>query len=514
MHYLSRFSCCLALLLLFNISISQAQECGEAPWVSLDAMGKLSYRTLERGDRIMDFSYAGYGGGGVALPEVPVQVRLQPLPGDNTAAIQAALDQVAALPLVNGFRGAVLLAPGAYVCSEPLVIRAGGVVLRGSGSGENGSILQLSGKPHMGVTVRGESITRTAGPGTVISSSYVPAGSLSFTVTDATGFNPGDTIRITRPVTPEWVRFMGMDSLVRDGKKQTWITGDITTERVITTISGHSITLDVPLPDAYDAAYTKPGGVTVNKITTAGTIRQCGIEQLRIVSPGQSGTINERHHQAFSMSGVTDAWARDISIYNTVNSINVTGKRITLQAVSIFHELSTIGAAKPADLNGSGTQLLFDRCSITGDNVFFLATGAKVTGPIVLLHCTFNGKGWIQPHQRWATGLLADNCTVPDGGIDFMNRGEMGSGHGWAIGWAVAWNCQARSFLNQRPPGAANWVIGSTGEKQQRPMPFEQGPLVPEGIYSSHGKPVQPQSLYLSQLAERLGQAALKHIGY
>ncbi|MCH5687720.1 hypothetical protein LWM68_27710 [Niabella sp. W65] len=69
----------------------------------------------------------------------------------------------------------------------------------------------------------------------------------------------------------------------------------------------------------------------------------------------------------------------------------------------------------------------------------------------MLLNCTFSGNGWIQPHQRWATGLLIDGCKVPDGGIDFMNRGEMGSGHGWSVGWAVAWNCVAKSYLNQQP---------------------------------------------------------------
>lgn len=95
-----------------------------------------------------------------------------------------------------------------------------------------------------------------------------------------------------------------------------------------------------------------------------------------------------------------------------------------------------------------------------------------------------------------------------------MNRGSMGSGHGWAIGWAVAWNSTAKSFLNQLPPGTANWVIGSTGEKQKRAIPFKQDPDLPEGIYDSHGSLVAPASLYLAQLKERLGKAALKNIGY
>jgi len=86
-----------------------------------------------------------------------------------------------------------------------------------------------------------------------------------------------------------------------------------------------------------------------------------------------------------------------------------------------------------------------------------------------------------------------------------MNRGAMGSGHGWAIGWAVAWNCKAKSYLNQQPPGAFNWVIGSTGEKQKRARPFDSLPFLPEGIYDAYSSPVYPQSLYEAQLRERLG---------
>ena len=93
-----------------------------------------------------------------------------------------------------------------------------------------------------------------------------------------------------------------------------------------------------------------------------------------------------------------------------------------------------------------------------------------------------------------------------------MNRGEMGSGHGWTIGWSVAWNCTAKSFIIQEPPGAANWAIGCRGERETKPMPFGNGPLMPEGIYDSHGVPVSPASLYEEQLAERLGRETRKHV--
>jgi hypothetical protein len=426
------------------------------------------------------------------------------------------------MKLVNGFRGAVLLKPGVYDCEKTISINASGVVLRGSGSGEKGTVLNLTGKAHAAVTARGDVKSITIGEATTIADRYVPSGTNSFTVANASVLKIGDTIRITRPINDTWIEFMGMHQLVRSGKKQTWISGDITTERIISKIEKNKITVDVPLNDSYDSKYISPA-VTVQKITTTGLLTQIGIEDFRILAAPQSVTINEGHHRAFTMSGLSDGWARNIEVFNTVNSISVTGRRITVDNVSIFHTLPTIGAAKPADLNGSGQQILFNRCTIQGDNLFFFGTGAKVTGPVVVLNCTFRGNGWIQPHQRWATGLLIDGCNVPDGGIDFMNRGVMGSGHGWTIGWAVAWNCNAKSYLNQMPPGSANWVIGSKGMQQKRAIPgsndsgsiaYSSKVMLPEGIYDSHDVAVAPASLYLAQLQDRLGKQALINIGY
>jgi len=500
-----------------------SQSLTKSQWAFSDAKGKLVYKTTAAGDKIMDFSHAGYMGGGVSIPLVPVKITLSPSAGDNTDAIQKAIDEVSNMKMINGFRGAVLLTPGSYDCERTLKINASGVVLRGSGSGSDGSILNLTGKPHNCVEVRGAVSSKLIGDSTIIADSYVPAGTYTFNVANASIFSVGDTIRITRRITDEWIQFMGMDRLVRSGKKQTWVSGDITTERVIRKVEKNKITIDVPLNDSYDSKYTGSPGVSVRKIMISGMLRQIGIEDLRINAPPQSVTISEGHHRAFTMSGLSDGWARNFEIFNTVNSVSVTGTRITVDNISIIHEVPTLGAAKPADLNGSGYQILFNRCYIKGDNLFFFGTGAKVTGPVVVLNCVFKGNGWIQPHQRWATGLLIDGCEVPDGGIDFMNRGVMGSGHGWAIGWAVAWNCKAKSFLNQMPPGSANWVIGSYGDQQRKAIPasndsgsivYDKLSVLPEGIYDSHNNNVTPSSLYLAQLQERLGKQAVLNMGY
>src|SRR5262245_28704664 len=71
------------------------------------ADGRLVYAADARGNRIPDFSHAGYAGG-AAIPDVPVRVVVPPAAGDNGPRIQAAIDFVSHLsPDANGFRGAV-----------------------------------------------------------------------------------------------------------------------------------------------------------------------------------------------------------------------------------------------------------------------------------------------------------------------------------------------------------------------------------------------------------------------
>src|SRR5690606_3390809 len=96
---------------------ASSSEKGRSKWVYRGSDGKLVYETTSRGDRIMDFSHAGYMGGRAALPAVPLKRVIQPSGmQDDTELIQTALNELAAMPLENGFRGAVQLAPGVFTC--------------------------------------------------------------------------------------------------------------------------------------------------------------------------------------------------------------------------------------------------------------------------------------------------------------------------------------------------------------------------------------------------------------
>ena len=139
------------MCLLCSVFTMAQQQIIKSKWVYTDGTGKLIYKQTKKGDRIADFSFAGYKGGGVTLPYIPAKLTVHPL-GDNedcTNHIQKAIDIVSELPQnAHGFRGAVLLAPGHYVCNGSLQIKADGVVLRGSGSDPSGSVIVMAGGKH------------------------------------------------------------------------------------------------------------------------------------------------------------------------------------------------------------------------------------------------------------------------------------------------------------------------------------------------------------------------------
>ncbi|HTV47790.1 MAG TPA: hypothetical protein VMG59_05050 [Phycisphaerae bacterium] len=485
-------------------------------WVYYGSDGRLVYRISSTGDHIMDFSTAGYMGGGVKIPMVPVARRVSPSGSDDSSAIQSAIDEVSAMPVENGFRGAVVLDPGVYICSKALMIKAGGVVLRGSGADPDGTIIRLTGRPHVFVQILGPKAPEITGRPIPITESYVPSGAMVLDLRDTAGLNVGDSILINRPATPAWVDFMGMSELARRDKVEHWVSGNITTERSITGISSNQISLNAPMTDSLDSRYISPPGGSVVRCNLSNRITQIGVENLRIICPPQRININQTPYSAVRVNGAADVWIRNLFASETVGSIDIGdyAARVTVQNVAITHTVVTVGAALFADYGCSGTQVLFNRCYDTGNHLFYFATFGRVNGPNVLLNCVFHGDGTIEPHMRWATGLLVDNCQVPEGGIDLINRGEMGSGHGWAIGWAVAWNCQARSFVIQQPPGSENWAIGDIGRENLQAMPFQKSPLLPQGIIDSQGTKVNPGSLYLAQLSQRLGPEALNNIGY
>src|SRR5712664_3999796 len=192
------------------VLVASAASAAQSTWVYYDGTGHLAYQTWGNGNRIMDFSDAGYMGGGVALPAVATVLTLNPSGGDDKTALQNAINTVSALPPTNGFRGALQLGSGTFLVSGQLNLSASGVVIRGAGSGAGGTTFQMT----TGSTMTLFNVAGSGSPSenaTVnFTNSYVPSGTKTFNVSSTAGYNIGDTVNIHRLVTSNWVHYLGM----------------------------------------------------------------------------------------------------------------------------------------------------------------------------------------------------------------------------------------------------------------------------------------------------------------
>jgi len=487
-------------------------------WASVGTSGRLAYATLPTGERLVDFSNAGYGGGGVALPDVPAKQTVSPSGGDDAAAIQSAIDAVSRLPLVNGVRGAVVLAPGNFHVGAALTIAASGVVLRGSGSKAQGTLVTVTGAPRTFLVVSGAGSWKPVGATAKITDAYVPSGARTFHVDDAAGLAVGASVLVDRPVTAAWVHFMGMDTLVRNGAPETWLAvgSVIHADRVITGINGNAVTVDAPITDSFDARYT---AATVSAYTFDGRITNVGVEGMHVVAPMQTVPIGQPTYDAIAMDAVTNGWIRDVVADEFTEGFGVgaTAKWITIADATVTRTApidNSQGYPFHYSIDGQATLVL--RSTSIGNDVFSYATKSRTPGPNAVFQFTARGTHTnVQPHERWATGLLLDAIDAPTSGIGLMNRGWDGTGHGWTIGFGVVWNSVANNLLIQQPPGAQNWAIGTSGTVTTAAAPGSTDPTpLPSGIIDAHATPVAPKSLYLAQLCERLGRCALANIGY
>jgi hypothetical protein len=454
-------------------------------------------------DRVPDFSHAGFGGGGVFIPLVPTKVVVEPTAGDEGARIQAAIDYVSGLaPDAHGIRGAVFLAKGRHQVSGQLAIRAGGVVLRGEGQGSDGTVLVATGTDRRAlIAVRGSRDGKVTGDAIAVAQSYVSVGAISLRLQSAQGLKAGDTVLVTRPGTAEWVKALGMD--VSPGRQQfSWKAEAmaLTWERRIVAIDGDRITLDAPLTTALDARF---GGGTVAAFAWPGRPLKVGVESLRCESVfDASNPLDEEHAWgAVEMDFVRDGWICGITgvhFAGSVVNIGPASSRITVQDCASLAPVSELGGYRRHTFHTAGQQTLFLRCRAEDGRHDFTA-GYLAAGPNVFVRCTAEqAHGFSGAIGSWASGLLFDNVTIDGGGLSLDNLKTWNQGVGWAAANSMLWQCSAPTVTCLQPPTARNWADGVWGQ------------FVGDGWWSRVNEFVRPDSLYETQLSERLGAAALK----
>ncbi|MEL6971555.1 MAG: T9SS type A sorting domain-containing protein [Bacteroidota bacterium] len=458
---------------------------------------------------IPDFSYAGYMGGGVSLPtDIPIGAIVTPEEGDDAGRIQAAIDLVEALePDNNGFRGVVLLKAGHYGLENTLSIRASGVVLRGEGQGLNGTVLHSNLRVnHNVISIVGSGgTTKDAASEQAITTDYVPVGSYAFEISDASGLEVGEKIVVTRTPNQVWIDELGMDQetlCAGDSDCFGWTPSSYTIEheRVIMAISGNTISIDIPIVDVMEEHY---GGGVVTRVSSTRRISHCGVENMRIQSFYDSSTDESHAWTAVRLRNTENCWVKQVTgQYLAYSTVNIDGANfITVQDCAYIDPKSRVtGGRRYSFAIQDGVGNLFQRC-YAKDGRHDFVTGSRVTGPNVFLDgLAASAESDIGPHHRWATGTLFDNIRA--GSTRVWNRGNSGTGHGWSGAQTMFWNIASYNgeFRVDSPRGAINWGIGCIGTNQTG-----------DGYWESWGTTVQPRSLYLQQLTDRLGVGAVEN---
>ncbi|WP_437591998.1 glycosyl hydrolase family 28-related protein [Sorangium sp. So ce1000] len=294
----------------------------------------------ERG-RLPDFSYAGYRGGAAPLPEVPVVANVRDFgaAGDGTtddtdaflAAIDAATD------------GAILIPAGRYLITDILRIRKSRVVLRGEGSGADGSVLYIP-----------RSLSDVLGPAQQWSWSggfiWVDPGETGTALTEvsAAALRGDRALRVSRKdaLAPGQLVALhltddGTGSLGRHLHADQSEAGDcsymvplvLDWPVRVAQIEDDRIELAQPLRADVRLAWTP-------EIHALPALEEVGVERLRIEfieTPYAGHNMEPGYNGIAFTNGVVDSWVRDVSIVNADSGIFTESlvKNVTLRQIEL-----------------------------------------------------------------------------------------------------------------------------------------------------------------------------------
>jgi len=427
----------LVILVYPSIAFIHFETTEDSP-IHITSNNKLEYKIEANGDRVPDYSYCGYKASESPLPNVPIKLIIPVKEGDATQLIQSAIDYVSKLPIdTNGFRGTILLEKGTFEMNGSLLISASGVVLRGSGSEGNGTVLIAKGTHR-------ETLIRIAGKNNRINkdsialeNKYFPVNSSTLTFSKPHPFKIGDKIVINRPSTKEWIESIGADKIgiYVDYTLTKWEPGDfdMNWDRTVVAVSGNSIQIDAPLTNAIDPKY---GGGIVSKYEWNGRINNVGVENLRCISTYDDSNLKDENHRwmAITLEAVQDSWARRIVAENFVSSavaIWETAKRITVEDCKSLNPIGEIGNYRRYSFQTLGQQVLFQRCYAEyGYHAF--SVGFTTPGPNAFVQCySYRPYDFSGAIGGWSSGILFDKMTVDGGNVSFDFRDVDGQGGGW-----------------------------------------------------------------------------------
>lgn len=456
----------------------------------------LSYVKDSRGNRLLNYSTCGYRNSNVDIPAVKGVVFVSCQPGDNSERIQRALDYVASLkPGADGFRGAVLLGKGTFELSEPLRIKASGVVLRGVSREE--TILKKNGVDRCAlIYIEGIDDCKETGTTNIVSD-YVPVNALTFEVEQGTGLQAGDRVMIYRPCTKEWIASLGCDIFGGGLSALGWKEGDVDLywDRTITAVEGNKVTINAPLSMALDKDY---GQCSLMPYVWPGRVSDAGVENLTLLSDyNRKYPLDEDHcWSGVSIENAENCWVRMVDFKHFAGSaviVQRTGARVTVEDCCSLEPVSELAGMRRRSFYTMGQQVLFQRCYSEHAMNDFVA-GYSAAGPNAFVQCdSWESNSFSGSIGSWAAGLLFDVVNIDGHDLKFMNLGQDKVGAGWNTGNSLFWQCTANELFCYTPvKDAPNRAYGCWGA------------FSGDGEWGESNNHVNPRSCFYSQLADRL----------
>jgi hypothetical protein len=506
---------------------------GMAGWSLVRAEGKepeswkkfLSAQDRSLAEIMTDYSYAGYGHGEKAIPDVQGPIfkvtDYGAVPDDSNSDEEAIRKSIATAEQAGG--GVVLFPPGKYLIwtdrhkVEPIRITRSGVVLRGAGCGRGGTLIRLvhSGYGTGPYPVKGIDFNtipyafvfspkdeeKSETDKGVAVTGAVRRGTFEVPLKSAEGFKPGDWVTL-KATTPK------LDAELMAGLKP-----DPTWERIIQ--KGASISELHQVAAVQDGKLILKDPVLVNlgegfgaKVARAGVIEQAGVEDItfqggwRQVFVHHRSALDDEGWDAILFAKVANGWVRRCAFLNINTGIYLKDSAFCSLLQNRF---AGNKGHYDAAVRANSTFNLMGLTEETTGPQHTASTGNRSAGTVV----------W-----RWK---MTTNSTIDSHGngpyatlIDRVDGGTMTKSGGPApsfpnhMRWMVFWNF-SYDGQDEQPINFWNYVKGKEAKFVKPLFVGLHGKpvtLVPEALEGNEcqGEKVAPESLYEAQLALRLGK--------
>jgi uncharacterized repeat protein (TIGR02543 family) len=312
---------------------------------------------------------------------------------------------------------------------------------------------------------------------------------------------------------------------------------NITWFRVITAVNSvsNTITIDSGITSQIDITNGYATAL-IESVTLTNMNNNIGIEDLilmsdynRNVKDANGYYVDENHANIAIDFNARNCWARRVTgffYWRSMVSCRWFAHNITIEDCGMLDGVSTDtpkthAGAREYLFTSAAPNVLFQRCYGRNGRHTFILNQPDATGN-VFLDCYADKEHLAsEPHQVWSHGNMYDNCRT-DGQFKLNSAGA--SAHGQRAANCMLWNITSNNkrywepdiYLDKPRLGLGQqWAIGiinnGTGLGIATPSP-ESGGWGEAATVESVGSFVEPRSLYLGQLKDRLGQSAVDNI--